>query len=129
MPGHVVVRLGRRLRLAREPLLKFVHWFGNHEESHVRVLRPAKLGALSAKGPFLIYLEPDRRLVARNKITLALQVRRPEAVDHVARTGEQHDWLAGRHMNLIGCGHPHAGMAVRILHLPPPLMAYDLNGD
>src|SRR3954454_1303550 len=82
--GECIGWLGCRLHLLLQPRLKFFRRFGDDEEGHVRVLMSAELGALSAKAAFLVCLDPDCGVVTRQEIALAVNVRRPEAVDHVS---------------------------------------------
>ena len=74
---------------------------GDDVEGHVRVLQAAELGALAAEDARAIGLQPDRGGVAGNQVALAVQVRRPEAVDDVARRDLEHDRPVDRNVDLV----------------------------
>jgi len=80
--GHELASHGyAHLRASEQDPIGFRH----DVKGHVRMLQPAELRALTAEAARLIGLQPDRGGVARNQIPLALQVRNPQAVDHVTR--------------------------------------------
>ena len=101
--------------------------FGDDVERHVRVLQPAELRALAAEDARTIGLHPDRRGVAGNQIALAVEVRHPEAVDHVARRDLQHDRAVDRNVEFVRGDHAPARDGVVVPNLPPPLVADDLD--
>ena len=118
------------LRLSAHPVVEVLLRFGNHVERHVRMLHAAVLRALTAPAARLIDLHQDVGVVAGHEITLALDVRRPEAVDHVARCAVNADRCSNRDVNLIGRGHHAIRLGfVGILHFPPPLMTVDIDGE
>ena len=81
-------RIGRvscRFELLLQPRLEFVWRLGNDEKCHVGVLVSAEFGALPTKAPFLVSLDPHGCGVSGQEIAFAVNVRRPEAVNHVTR--------------------------------------------
>ena len=93
----------------------------------MRVLVAAKLGALAAVDTGLVHLHPECILVAGQKVVLAVNVGRPEAVDHVGRIGEHDYRLADGDMNFVGRYYRLVRLRVWIRDFPPPLVAGDLN--
>ena len=67
-------------------------------------------------------------VVARDQVLLAVQVRHPEAVDHVvASAASSMHRPADRDVDLVGGGDAAARRRVLVLDLPPPLVAGDLD--
>src|SRR4051794_31621972 len=78
-------RTGGVLSLSGNPGFKFLRRLRHEIEPHVRVLITAKLGALPAKSPFPVGLQPGGRRMAGDEVLLAVKVRHPKAVDHIER--------------------------------------------
>src|SRR4051812_42671866 len=87
--------------LQAEPLLKLFRSFSNDEEGHVRMLLAAKLRTLATEHSCAICLEPYGRYAAGNEIALALDVWRPETVNHVLRRAVQYHRRSNRNVDFV----------------------------
>src|SRR5689334_5381921 len=121
--GFFARRLARRTALRVEPPLEIGIRLGDDVERHVRVLASAEFRALPAVDTRPVRLQPDGARDAGDEIALALQVRRPEAVDDVVRRELEQDGAADRNVNLVRGLQPAARRRVLVLDFPPPLMA------
>src|SRR4029079_16847409 len=65
------------LTLTGEPGIEIGRRIGLDEQDHVRMLRAAVLGALSAEQPGTVRLQTDAVRDARNEIHLSMQARNP----------------------------------------------------
>ena len=92
------------------------------------MLEAAELGALAAVDAGLVGAERMRRGAARDQVLLAGEVRHPEAVDHVVGV-QRDDDRAGRPArgSRWRCRTIARRVGVVVAHLPPPLVAGDLE--
>jgi hypothetical protein len=85
----VALLVGRGLRgglpLMCLPTRELFLWLGKDVERHMGMLQATELGALAAEHPGPVGLQMQRVHLARDQVLLALEVRHPEAVDHVNR--------------------------------------------
>ena len=94
----------RRLALLVEPGMEFLGGLGDDIERHVGVLCAAELGALAAPRARLVHLQSDRCLIAGHQVALALEIGRPEAVNHIARGAVNTKRYADRNVNFVSRG-------------------------
>ena len=116
-------RRGRRALLGGQPRPERRGPLGEHLQGHVGVLHPAELRALPPVLPRLGGVEQHPVAQPRDHVDLAVERRHPEAVDHVRRRRHHVDAGVDRDVDLVGGD----GAAVRVAHLPPPLMADDVD--
>src|SRR5829696_7046817 len=114
--GGSIPGLHGRLLLGIHPLIKRLLAFGNHHEAHMRVLKPAVLGAFTAIHARFVCLESQHVDATGNSVHLAMKLRYPEAVNNVPRLQYDLDWNTDRNMQLVG----GRNALIAILHLPPP---------
>jgi hypothetical protein len=117
------VGVGTRLLLLRHPSGKFLRRLGNDMERHPRVLHAAEFGTLAPVNPLAVRLEPEVGRQVRKHVHLAVQLRDPEAVNHVPRRQLEPHRLAHRNVNLVGVHNAVLG----VLHLPPKTMPYNAD--
>src|SRR4051794_22752783 len=91
------------------------------------MLVAAELDALAPVRARSIGLHDAMRGVARNHIPLSLQIRNPEAVDHVGGLQFEIDWAADGNMNLVSCRQKIARRRIVVSKVPPPLVAGDAD--
>ena len=106
-----------------EPRLELRARLRDRVESHVRVLQPAELRAFA-----LERARPRRRQqepvdAPGDDVDLSIQLRQPDAVDHIVRGPEDVDPRRRRDVELVG-GH---GGRARVANLPPPLVPDDVH--
>jgi hypothetical protein len=78
----------------------------------------------------LIDLHKHVRVIPGQEITLALDVWRPEAVDHVTRCAVNADWLSNWDMDFVSRGdHPVRLGLIGILHFPPSVMTVHIDRE
>src|SRR3954451_12130269 len=88
------------------------------------MLMPAKFGALSAEGPFLVSFQPGVGGMTRDKILFAAHVWDPETVNDIVRDKLQPNGSSDGDVNLVRGNHKFAWLLrILVVHLPPPLMA------
>ncbi len=87
-------------------------------ELHPGVCLTTVLVAHPAVRPGSVHLGEDRVVLSRVGVNLALQLRHPEAVDHIRGLDVKVDRHTGRNVNLVRRDHSKR----RVLELPPPLM-------
>src|SRR5690349_6791247 len=76
---------GSGCRLLAAPRRVLLGRLRNHEHRHERMFGAAKLGALAAIYAGLVGAKFDGRLDAWQHVLLAVQIRHPERMDHIAR--------------------------------------------
>src|SRR3954469_3555512 len=91
----------RILVLLIAPAAIFVRRQGSDRECHMRVLCPAKFGALPAVNSWIPGGELYRILLSGDQVHLAGQARNPEAVNDVGGLELHRDGLPNRHADLI----------------------------
>ena len=123
------LRLRRRSAETLEPTLEVGLRLRDDVERHVGVLKAAELSALPPEDAGLVGLKPDRGDVSGNQIAFPLEVRRPKAMNDVARRDFQDDGTIDRKVKLVGRHGAAARYRVLVGDLPPPLMPGDLDRD
>src|SRR6185437_3386570 len=89
---------------------------------HRRMLKAAKLGALEPEDAGLLGLEPDRLERTGNDVVLDPEGWNEEAVNDVLRRHHQPDDLVDWNMQCVDLT-----LTARMLHLPHPLLADDID--
>src|SRR2546423_10398679 len=86
--------------------------------------------ALARKDAGSISAEPRTSFVSGNQILVPVEIRRPETVDYVGRRHLDEHRPTDGHMDLVSRLHNILRVAsVRVLDLPPPLMADDIDAQ
>jgi hypothetical protein len=93
------------------------------------VLHAAEFRALDAIHARRVCPQPELVVMPRDEILLATEVRRPEAVDHVVGVEPDQRGAADRKVNLVRESHAVLRYRILILHLPPPLVSGDADGQ
>src|SRR5438477_5424456 len=119
--------LGGRAALRDKPRLECIPLFGDQKKSHVRVLIAAEFctSSLEHSRPF-----GSKKMTSRpsgEQILLAGEIWDPEAVDHIGGRQLEKNRTAHRNVDLVGGDYRVRGRIRGINHLPPPLMADDLD--
>ena len=112
--------------LGRDPALEVLGRIDDDSQKHLRVLRPAELGALPQVHPGQPGIDPRRVDLVRDQVGLPRETGDPEAVRHVGgeegqKRGRGMGGIADRQVQLVGRDDPERGIA----ELPPPLPADD----
>src|SRR5207237_3754322 len=121
--GSRVRRRDRIAHLVRIPRRELRGGLRDDEQRHLRMLRPAILGAWRAKDPRTVRLNRQFTGVARNQIRLAVQVRRPEAVNDVARFEPEQYGPSNGNVNLVRGFVQLRTVGRLILDFPTTMMA------
>src|SRR5437868_14211824 len=93
----------------------------------MRMLESAKLGTLAAIRTGAVCLNPFRRDPRRDQVAFAMQIRYPEAVNHIVRSSANHYRAVDWNVNLVGGVEYQTGVVVQVAHVPPPLIAGHLD--
>ena len=116
----------RPLLLLADPPVELARFLGDHAEPHVRVRQPAVLRTLPEIGARFVGLDRREVVPARHDVSLPVELRDPEAVDHIAFVGQrlvtrlevEPNGPARRDHQLVGGDD----LLLRVLELPPPLL-------
>src|SRR4051812_20425303 len=90
------------IELAEIPLIEILARLANNAEGHMRMLQPAELRTLSTPDARLVHFESEIVPISWQQVFLAVNIWRPEAMDHVARCAVDIYDRSHRHMDLIG---------------------------
>jgi hypothetical protein len=117
-----VCRLGCGVQLPVVPGFELFFRFCDDGKSHMRMLMPAKLGALAAIDSGAIRADPGCGNMSGNQIGFAVKIRNPKTVNHILGSELELDHPADGNMNFVCRGYHLARHIVFIFYLPPPLL-------